>query len=385
MIYLDNAATSKTKPDEVIQAVIDAMHSAGNASRGASNESLSSDRIVFQARKKISELFNVSNPRQVVFTKNSTEAINIALQGIIEEGDHVITSCMEHNSVLRPLNYLKRDKNVELDYIHIDENGDLKYEEIKGLIKLNTRVLVLNHASNVTGNINNLKLVGDICRAKNIIFIVDVSQSAGSFDIDMIRDNIDVVCFTGHKSLLGPQGTGGLCVRDYIYINPLMSGGTGVHTYDSYQPDRMPTRLESGTLNAHGIAGLAAGIDYINSKGIDNLTEKATELSKRFFEGIKSLDNIKLYGNYSTDYRAPIVSMNIGDMDSSKVSAILSEQYDISTRPGAHCAPLLHKSMNTVDQGMVRFSFSHQNTIEEVDIAINAVKEIIEKENVTTI
>ncbi|MEG0249572.1 MAG: aminotransferase class V-fold PLP-dependent enzyme [Peptostreptococcus sp.] len=385
MIYLDNAATSKTKPDEVIQAVIDAMQSAGNASRGASNESLSSDRIVFQTRKKISELFNVSNPRQVVFTKNSTEAINVALQGIIEEGDHVITSCMEHNSVLRPLNYLKRDKKVEVDYIHIDENGDLKYEEIKGLIKLNTKVLVLNHASNVTGNINNLRHIGDICRAKNIIFIVDVSQSAGSFEIDMIRDNIDVLCFTGHKSLLGPQGTGGLCVRDNIYIEPLMSGGTGVHTYDSYQPDRMPTRLESGTLNAHGIAGLGAGIDYINSKGMDKLTEKATIFSKTFFDGVKSIDNIKLYGNYDTQYRAPIVSLNIADMDSSELSAILSDKYNISTRPGAHCAPLLHESMKTVDQGMVRFSFSHQNTMEEVEFAIKAIREVAEEENSTTI
>lgn len=385
MIYLDNAATSKTKPKEVVEAVIDAMQSAGNASRGASYESLSSDRIIFHTRKKISELFNVSNPRQVVFTKNSTEAINVALQGIVEEGDHVITSCMEHNSVLRPLNYLKRDRNIEIDYINIDEYGDLKYEEIKGLIKLNTKVLVLNHASNVTGNINNLKLVGDICREKNIIFIVDVSQSAGSFEIDMLRDNIDVICFTGHKSLLGPQGTGGLCVREAIYIKPLMSGGTGVHTYDPYQPDKMPGRLESGTLNTHGIAGLGAGIDYINSKGMNILTEKSISLSKRFFEGIKNLEHIKLYGNYSRDYRSPIVSLNVSDIDSSEISAILSQEYNISTRPGAHCAPLLHKSMNTVEQGMVRFSFSHQNTVEEVDLAIKAVKEIIDKEVIKTI
>lgn len=379
MIYFDNAATTKKKPKAVIDAVVEAMQCAGNASRGASDESLSSDRIVFGTRKKLSDLFNAGSHRQVVFTKNSTEALNIALQGLIDEGDHVVTSNMEHNSVLRPLNYLKKNHNVEVDYISIDENGDLNYDEIEGLIKSNTKVLVLNHASNVTGNINDLKRVGEICRAHNITFVVDSSQTAGAFKIDMQEENIDVLCFTGHKSLMGPQGTGGLCVKEDVYIRPLLSGGTGVHTYDLYQPDKMPTRLEAGTLNAHGIAGLGAGIDYINEHGMEKLTEKSSALAEKFYKGICDLKGIKLYGNYSKKYRSPIVAFNIGDIDSSEVSSILSERYEISTRPGAHCAPLLHKSFKTVDQGMVRFSFSHSNNEEEVDVAIKAIKEIIEE------
>lgn len=378
MIYFDNAATTKKKPKKVIDAVVEAMQCAGNASRGASDESLSSDRIIFSTRKRLSDLFNVGSHRQVVFTKNSTEALNIAIQGLVDGGDHVVTSNMEHNSVLRPLNYLKKNHNVEIDYVGIDENGDLNYDEIEGLIKSNTKVLVLNHASNVTGNINDLKKVGEICRAHNIIFVVDSSQTAGAFKIDMQNDLIDVLCFTGHKSLLGPQGTGGLCVSKDIYIKPLLSGGTGVHTYDLYQPDKMPTRLEAGTLNAHGIAGLGAGIDYINENGMEKLTKKSSELAEKFYKGICNLDGIKLYGNYSKKYRSPIVTFNISDIDSSEVSSILSEKYEISTRPGAHCAPLLHKSFNTVDQGMVRFSFSHSNSEEEVEIAIKAVKEIID-------
>ena len=377
MIYFDNAATTKKKPKAVIEAVVEAMQCAGNASRGASDESLSSDRIIFSTRKKLSKLFSATSHRQVVFTKNSTEALNIALQGLIDEGDHVVTSNMEHNSVLRPLNYLKKNHNIEIDYIGINENGDLNYEEIKKLIKFNTKLLVLNHASNVTGNINDLKKVGKICRENNILFVVDASQTAGSFNIDMKNEFIDVLCFTGHKSLLGPQGTGGLCVGEEIYIKPLLSGGTGVHTYDPYQPDKMPTRLEAGTLNVHGIAGLGAGIDYINENGMEKLTQKSLKLAEKFYKGICNLKGIKLYGNYLEKYRSPIVSFNIASIDSSEVSAILSEKYEISTRPGAHCAPLLHKSFKTVDQGMVRFSFSHSNSEEEVDFAVNAIREII--------
>ena len=379
MIYLDNAATTKKKPEQVINAVVEAMTTLGNASRGASDESLSSDRTVFGTRKKLAGLFNADSQRQVVFTKNSTEALNIALQGLIDEGDHVVTSMMEHNSVLRPLNYLKKNHNVEVDYIGIDEKGNLNYSEIEGLIKSNTKLIVLNHASNVTGNINDLKYVGEICKRNNILFVVDSSQTAGAFEIDMKESNIDVLCFTGHKSLLGPQGTGGLCAGKDVYIRPLLAGGTGVHTYDDFQPDRMPTRLEAGTLNAHGIAGLGAGVDYITENGMKNLTEKSMKLCRKFYDGIKDIECLKFYGDYDRDYRSPIVALNIGDMDSSAVSAVLSEKYEISTRPGAHCAPLLHKSMKTVDQGMVRFSFSHSNTEEEVDIAIKAIKEIVEE------
>ena len=377
MIYFDNAATTKNKPTEVIDAVVNAMKNFGNSSRGGHEESLSADRIVFETRKKLAKMFNVGNSRQVVFTKNATESLNIAINGLFLENDHIITSVAEHNSVLRPINYLK-EKGVEVSYIGVSENGVINFDEIPSLIKANTKAIVITHASNVTGNITDLKKYGDFCRNNNLLFVVDASQTAGAFNIDMKEMNIDVLCFTGHKSMLGPQGTGVLCVREEVYIRPFMVGGSGTHSYDEFQPDKMPTRLEAGTLNSHGIAGLHASIDYILRNKMENLTNKALELARRFYDGVTKFPEVKVYGDFETDLRAPIVSLNISDMDSSEVSNILYEEYKISTRPGAHCAPLIHKALGTVEQGMVRFSFSHSNTFEEVEHAINAIKKIID-------
>ena len=377
MIYFDNAATTKNKPVEVIDAVVNAMKNFGNSSRGVYEESLSADRIIFETRKKIAKLFNVGTYRQVVFTKNATESLNIAINGLFSENDHIITSVTEHNSVLRPIHCLK-EKGAEVSYINVLENGVLNFDEIPSLIKANTKAIVLTHASNVTGNITDLKKYGDFCRENNLLFVVDASQTAGAFDIDMKEMNIDVLCFTGHKSMLGPQGTGALCVREEVYIRPFMVGGSGTHSYDEFQPDKMPTRLEAGTLNSHGIAGLHASIDYILRNKMENLTNKALELARRFYDGVTKFPEVKVYGDFEIDLRAPIVSLNISDMDSSEVSNILYEEYKISTRPGAHCAPLIHKALGTVEQGMVRFSFSHSNTFEEVEHAINAIKKIID-------
>lgn len=381
MYYFDNAATTKEKPDEVIKAVIEAMKNSGNASRGASDESLSADRIVFSCRRKINALFNGDGPKQVAFTKNSTEALNVSLLGLIKAKDHVITSVTEHNSVLRPLNFLKTSRSISLDYLGIDSDGHLLLDRLEDLRKANTRVLVANHISNVTGNINDLYRLGDFCKEHGIIFIVDVSQSAGAFNIDMEAMNIDVLCFTGHKSLYGPQGTGGLCVKKNISIAPLLYGGTGVQTYYDLQPEEMPTRLEAGTLNSHGLAGLDAGVTFIKDQGMENLTAKSQKLARIFYEGIKDLPSIKFFGDYRDfSKRAPIVTFNLGEMDSAYVSMVLADKYKISTRPGGHCAPLVHKAFKTVDQGMVRFSFSHFNTEEEVAIAIAAIREIAKEE-----
>lgn len=376
MIYFDNSATTIKKPKQVIEAVVNAMQNIGNASRGIYDESLNSDRIVFNTRQKISKLFNVSNPRQVVFTKNSTEALNIAIKGLINPNEHIITSVTEHNSVLRPLNHIH---NLDIDYIQIDSKGNLLYDSVNSLIKKDTKAIVLNHASNVTGNINDIKFFGDICKKNNIIFIVDVSQTAGAFDIDMQEIGIDVLCFTGHKSMLGPQGTGGLCVRDNIDIKPFIVGGTGSQSYLEFQPENMPDKLEAGTLNVHGLAGLNSAIDYLNDNKISALTEKSQSLARLFYESCKELPKLKFYGDYESENRAPIVSLNILDIDSSQISMILSQDYKISTRPKVHCAPLLHKAMNTINQGMVRFSFSHTNTKDEVIYAVKAIKEIAEK------
>lgn len=374
MIYLDNAATTMKKPQCVIDAVVNAMTHMGNAGRGANEASLDASRIIYDTREKISDLVNLKNPSRVAFTCNSTESLNTAIKGILTNKDHAITTSLEHNSVLRPL-YELEEKGMELSVVQCDENGNINYDDFEKLIKENTKAIVCTHASNLVGNVLDVKKIGEIAKKHNLVFIVDASQSAGVFPIDMQDMNIDILCFTGHKGLLGPQGTGGLCVREGINVRPLKVGGSGVNTFSKTQPEAMPTILEAGTLNGHAIAGLNAALDYLKEEGIENIQKREEELMFRFYNGIKDIKNIKIYGNFENK-RAAIVAFNIGDIDSAAFSDELSLYHEISTRPGAHCAPLMHKAMNTVEQGAVRFSFSHYNTEEEIDTAINAVKEI---------
>lgn len=374
MIYLDNAATTMKKPQCVIDAVVNAMTHMGNAGRGANEASLDASRIIYDTREKISDLVNLKNPSRVAFTCNSTESLNTAIKGILTNKDHAITTSLEHNSVLRPL-YELEEEGMELSVVQCDENGSINYDDFEKLIKENTKAIVCTHASNLVGNVLDVKKIGEISKKHNLVLIVDASQSAGVFEIDMQDMNIDILCFTGHKGLLGPQGTGGLCVREGINIRPLKVGGSGVNTFSKTQPEAMPTILEAGTLNGHAIAGLNAALDYLNEEGIENIQKREEELMFRFYNGIKDIKDIKIYGNFENK-RAAIVAFNVGDIDSAVFSDELSLYHDISTRPGAHCAPLMHKAMNTVEQGAVRFSFSHYNTEEEIDTAINAVKEI---------
>lgn len=374
MIYLDNAATTMKKPQCVIDAVVAAMSHMGNAGRGATSAALDASRIIYDTREKISDLFNLQNPSRVAFTCNSTESLNTAIKGILSSGDHAITTALEHNSVLRPL-YDLQAKGMELSIVDCDENGNIDYNDFEKLIKENTKAIVCTHASNLVGNVLDVKKIGAIAKKHNLIFIVDASQSAGVFPIDMQDMNIDILCFTGHKGLLGPQGTGGICVREGIDVRPLKVGGSGVNTFSKEQPVEMPTHLEAGTLNGHAIAGLNAALDYLKEEGIDNIQKREEELMFRFYNGIKDIKDIKIFGNFENK-RAAIVTFNVGDIDSAAFSDELSFAYDISTRAGAHCAPLMHKAMNTVEQGAVRFSFSHYNTEEEIDTAIKAVKEI---------
>lgn len=374
MIYLDNAATTMKKPQCVIDAVVAAMSHMGNAGRGATSAALDASRVIYDTREKLSDLFNLQNPSRVAFTCNSTESLNTAIKGILSSGDHAITTALEHNSVLRPL-YDLQAKGMELSIVDCDENGNIDYNDFEKLIKENTKAIVCTHASNLVGNVLDVKKIGSIAKKHNLIFIVDASQSAGVFPIDMQDMNIDILCFTGHKGLLGPQGTGGLCVREGIDVRPLKVGGSGVNTFSKEQPVEMPTHLEAGTLNGHAIAGLNAALDYLKEEGIDNIKKREEELMFRFYNGIKDIKDIKIFGNFENK-RAAIVTFNVGDIDSAAFSDELSFAYDISTRAGAHCAPLMHKAMNTVEQGAVRFSFSHYNTEEEIDTAIKAVKEI---------
>ncbi len=375
MIYLDNAATTMRKPQEVIDAVVLAMSSMGNAGRGVNDASLSASRIIYDTRERLCRMFGGTDPRQVVLTCNSTESLNIAIRGLLSPGDHVITTMLEHNSVLRPL-YDLEAKGTSLTIIESDKRGRFDIEDMKKAVRLETKMIVCTNGSNLTGNYVELKPIGEFAREHGILFVVDASQTAGVFPINVEEMKIDVLCFTGHKGLLGPQGTGGMYVREGVNIRPLKAGGTGVQTYSKTQPVQMPTALEAGTLNGHGIAGLHAALIYLEEHGIDKIRAREQELMRRFYEGVKDIENVTVYGDFDTMDRCAIVTLNIGDYDSSEVSDELLTGYGISTRSGGHCAPLMHKALGTVEQGAVRFSFSHYNTDEEVDAAVKAVREL---------
>ncbi len=379
MIYLDNAATTMHKPQTVIDAVVQAMNSLGNAGRGANEASLSAARIIYDTRDRLAQLFHAENAKRIAFTCNSTESLNIAIKGSLNPGDHAITTALEHNSVLRPL-YEMQEQGVELTVIESDKRGRICYEDFEKAIRPETKVIVCTNGSNLTGNRVDLERVGKIAEDHGIRFIVDASQTAGVFEIDVQKMHIDILCFTGHKGLLGPQGTGGIYVREGIELRPLKSGGSGVDTYNTHHPAEMPTALEAGTLNGHGIAGLGAGVKYIMDTGMEHIRETEQHYMWKFYNGVKDIPGVKIYGDFETEDRCPIVTLNIADYDSSEVSDELLMTYGISTRPGAHCAPLMHKALGTVDQGAVRFSFSHFNTEEEIDAAIAAIRELAEEE-----
>lgn len=375
MIYLDNAATTMHKPQEVVDAVAAAMCSMGNAGRGAHAASLGASRTVFETRERLAAFFHAENPKQIVFTANSTESLNVALKGTLNPGEHVISTVLEHNSVLRPL-YALEEQGVEVTLLKSNLQGMIDYEDFERAIKENTKMIVCTHGSNLTGNVLDIKRIGQIAKKHGLLFVVDASQTAGVFPIDVQDMQIDILCFTGHKGLLGPQGTGGMYVREGVTVRPLKVGGSGVQTYNKKHPTEMPTALEAGTLNGHGIAGLDAAIGYLERERIDNIRAREQELMWKFYNGVKDIPNIKVYGDFSGAQRCAVVSLNIGDYDSSEVSDELLMTYGISTRAGGHCAPLMHEALGTAEQGAVRFSFSHYNTDEEVETAIRAVKEL---------
>lgn len=377
MIYLDNAATSLQKPPAVAEAVSGAICGLGNSGRGSYNSAMDASRIIFETRSMLAELFQAEGPEQVAFTANSTHALNIAIKGTLDPHDHVITTAMEHNSVLRPL-YEMEKMGMELTILSCDELGRVSLEDLKNAVRDNTKAVVCTHASNVTGNVNDIKSIGAICREKNLLFILDASQTAGVLPIQMKDMGIDIVCFTGHKGLMGPQGTGGICVRKGLNIRPLYSGGSGFHSYSKEQPDTMPTALEAGTMNVHGIAGLHAALMFLREKGQPDIYKQEKRLAAVFYKGIREISGLQFYGDFVLE-RVGIVSINIGDYDSAIVSDELSQRFGIYTRPGAHCAPLMHQCFQTEKQGIVRFSFGYFNTEEEVEIAIEAVRTLAEE------
>ncbi len=377
MIYLDNAATTLKKPPCVAEAVVRAMATMGNSGRSAHQEALDASRVIYRTREQLARLLGCSAAERVVFTCNSTEALNIAIGGLFAPGDHVLSTDCEHNSVLRPLNRLAAEQGVTVEHAGCDANGVLDYDELERLVTPGTRAVVVTHASNVTGNAVDIARVAAMAHAAGALVIVDASQSAGTAHIDMRAMGLDVVCFTGHKGLMGPQGTGGLAVAEGIDVAPWAMGGTGVHSFDALQPREWPTRLEAGTLNGHGIAGLSAGLDFIEAQGgVEAIAAHERALADRFLAGVREIPEIKLYGAFDQPVRSAIVSLNVGDIDSAEISDALMQGWGIATRPGAHCAPLMHRALGTERQGVVRFSFGYFNTDEEVDAAIEALRDL---------
>ena len=383
MIYLDNGATTLQKPECVKEALLEAMASMGNSGRGVHDASLYAGRTIYRARESLAELLGAAAPEQVVFTANATESLNLALGGLFGPGDHVITTVCEHNSVLRPLYRLQ---GVELSVLPVKaeageerQAGILDYRKLEEMVKPNTRGLVITHASNLTGNITDLERAAAFAKKHSLLLIVDAAQTAGAVPMDMERMGIDVLCFTGHKGLYGPQGTGGICVRPGLSIRSLKVGGSGIHSFDREHPSEMPAALEAGTLNGHGIAGLGAAARWLLETGVEQIRAREQALLRRFVDGVKEVEGVILYGNPDLDRRTGIQSLNIRDYDSARVADWLYEDYGIAVRGGAHCAPLMHEALGTREQGAIRFSFSYFNTEAEADEAAAAVRELAEE------
>lgn len=376
MIYLDNAATTMVKPPAVVSAVTHALMSLGNASRGAHEGALTSNRLIYRTRIKLASFFGAPRSDQIIFTNNSTEALNVAICGTIKKGGHVITTVLEHNSVLRPLYRLREERGTELSFVTADRRGCVDYTDFERLIRPDTKAIVCTHASNLTGNMLDICRIGEIARAHDLLLIVDASQTAGAVPVSLSGSGISILCFTGHKSMMGPQGTGGLIINGDIEVEPFKVGGTGVQSFLTHQPREYPTRLEAGTLNGHGIAGLSAAVDFIEETGIETIHAHETSLARRFYESVIRIPGVRVYGDHSSPDRCPIVTLNIEDIDSALVSDELAYNYDIAVRAGAHCAPLMHEALGTGEQGAVRFSFGYYNTEDDADAAAEAVRRI---------
>lgn len=378
MIYLDNAATSLHKPKSVAEAVYQALQGIGNCGRGAHEASLEAGRVMLQTRIEIAQLFHAGDPARVVFTSNATESLNLAIRGLLQPGDHCVTTAMEHNSVLRPL-YLMEGQGVELTIIPLTKKWCIDVHQLESVVRENTKAVVISHASNVTGNVNDIRRIGEFCDKHKLLFILDASQSAGILPIDMLRQKVSVLCCSGHKGLMGPQGTGILALGEGVIPTAQKVGGTGIESFSHEMPDKLPEALEAGTQNIHGIAGLYAACRYIREYGMDRIYQKASSLTELFYTEVAKIPGITIYGDMEAGMRVPVLALNIFDIASGEITDELYHRFSIATRSGAHCAPLLHEAFHTKEQGMVRFSFSHFNTEEEIRAAIAAVKILAEE------
>lgn len=379
-VYLDNSATTYPKPEEVYSSVYNYMKNIGsNPGRGGYSNALEGDRIIFSCREALMRLFNFDKLENIIFTANITQSLNILLKSVIKEGWHIITSSMEHNSVLRPLSNLKETKNIDLDIIECSENGVLNIEDFKNTLKSNTKLVVLTHASNIIGSIQPLKDIGKICKERGIYFIIDSAQSAGAIPVDFYEIGCNALAFTGHKSLLGPQGIGGFLIDDNLNQEalPFIEGGTGSLSESITQPDFLPDKFESGTLNAPGVAGLLAGINYIAEEGLISIQERERELCQHFIDGLLNIPSIKVYGATEASLRTPTISINSNKINNAELGFVLDRDYGIMARTGLHCAPLAHRTIKTFPEGTLRFSLGPFNDIKDINYTLHCLNLII--------
>jgi cysteine desulfurase family protein len=376
-VYFDNAATSYPKPESVYQAVDDYMRDIGSSpGRGTYSMARKAEEVLFSTRAALGRLFSISDVTRIIFTSNVTESINLVLKGFLNPGDHVITTQMEHNALWRPLKVLAHERGVEISVLDCPDGRAFDPGLVENLIRDNTRLIAVNHASNVTGTLMPVKEVGRICATHNIPLLVDAAQTAGSFPIDVEELKISLLAFTGHKCLLGPTGTGGLYIAPGIELKPLKEGGTGGDSLLEHQPDHLPDRFEAGTLNAAGIAGLGAGVKYILDHDLEKIRSHDLELTRYALKQLNDLPGLIIYGPDAADDRTAVISFNFSDIAPEEVTYVLDEVYDIMARSGLHCAPQAHRSIGTVDGGTVRISFGIFNSFEEIDHLIVALKEI---------
>jgi cysteine desulfurase family protein len=378
MLYLNNAATTYPKPGCVCKAVEDCLYFYSSSANRDSSKHEAAEKITWQARTKLAKLFSVRDSSRIVFTSGATESINLALKGLLKPGDHVVTTSMEHNAVTRPLYYLESRRDVKTTKVQCSTEGELDPQDIARAITPQTRLIIMTHASNVTGTIMPVEEVGRIARDKNVLFMLDAAQTAGILPIDVEKMRIDLLAFTGHKCLLGPAGTGGLYIRKGINIAPLKHGGTDNHSDLNTMPEVLPDKYEAGTPNLPGIAGLSAALDFIMGEGTRKILRHDQVLTGQFLEDISKVnpDMIRIYGPNETDRRLGIISLNIPGADPFETAEVLEKEYMIISRPGLQCSPDAHRTIGTFPQGTVRLSFGYFNLDTEIDFLIGAIKDI---------
>jgi cysteine desulfurase family protein len=379
IVYFDNAATSWPKPAGMIEAMGHYSEMIGGSpGRSGHQRSLDAGRIILETREALAKLFGSNDSLRIAFTKNATEALNIALLGLLQSGDHVITSSMEHNSVMRPLRFLET-QGVQISVVPCSDDGRLNPEDVRAAIQPQTRLLVVAHASNVTGTIQPIAELGRIARDHGFLFCVDAAQTAGALPIHVEEMAIDLLAFSGHKSLFGPQGTGGLYIREGIekHLRPLMMGGTGSRSEFEVQPDFMPDKYESGTPNTIGLAGLGAGVRFVLAEGVEAIRSEEEGLTKRFLKGLAALKGITVYGPPDAESRTSVVSFNIAGVSPSEAALELDERFGILCRPGLHCAPAAHRTIGTFPQGTIRFGFGYFNTQKDISTGLEAIRSLV--------